>query len=148
MREIAEFRQIILPTGRMLQIDRVLDMQDDAIVCEQDLHENWVFPLHFPGDPIFPGSLLIEAAGQVMAIWAWEKGLRGDPRLARVTAVFESPVVPADRVITYHGLVRRRRNVCMGAVEVKVGDRRVAIIQASLAVVPGRIESFPGVTAP
>ncbi|MGH7988814.1 MAG: 3-hydroxyacyl-ACP dehydratase FabZ family protein, partial [Limisphaerales bacterium] len=71
---------IFLPVKQMLQIDRVLTINEGHIVCEMDISRHWVFPMHFPSDPIFPGSLLIEAAGQVVAIWAWHVGLRGHPR--------------------------------------------------------------------
>ena len=134
MRHISEYPDIFLPVGQMLQIDRVREVSGDRIVCETDLEANWVFPLHFPGDPIFPGSLLIEGAGQAIAIWAWENELRGDPRLVRVEAEFRCPVVPGDRVLTYVGTIKRRRNLCVGVVSVLCGDRQVAQVKGSLVV--------------
>jgi 3-hydroxyacyl-[acyl-carrier-protein] dehydratase len=118
----------------MLQIHRVLDVGEDRVVCESDLDDNWVFPLHFPGAPIFPGSLLIEGAGQTIAIWAWEKGMRGDPRLVRVQAEFRSPVVPGDRVLTYRATIKKRCNLCVGTVDVMANDREVARVHGSLMV--------------
>ena len=132
LRHISEYRGIFLPAGAMLQIHRVVALHGDRIVCETDLDGSWVFPLHFPGDPIFPGSLLIEGAGQAIAVWAWENELRGDPRLVRVSAEFRSPVRPGDRVLTYRGTVRRRRNVCVGSVDVLAGGRAVATVAGSL----------------
>ncbi len=136
MRHISEYDGIFLPVGPMLQIDRVREVSGERIVCEADLERNWVFPLHFPGDPIFPGSLIIEGAGQAIAIWAWENALRGDPRLVRVAATFRSPVIPADRVLTYVGTIRRRGNVCVGAVDVVANGRSVAQVKGSLVVAP------------
>jgi 3-hydroxymyristoyl/3-hydroxydecanoyl-(acyl carrier protein) dehydratase len=134
MRQISEYEGIFLPVGQMLQIDRVREVCDERIVCETDLAENWVFPLHFPGDPIFPGSLLIEGAGQAIAIWAWENDLRGDPRLVRVEAEFRSPVVPGDRVLTYIATVKRKCNVCIGLVRVLSAGCEVAQIKGWLVV--------------
>lgn len=134
MRDISEYSDIFLPVGQMLQIHRVNEVRGDRIVCESDLAGSWVFPLHFPGDPIFPGSLLIEGAGQAIAIWAWENQMRGDPRLVRVAAEFRCPVTPQDQVLTYVGTVKRRRNICMGSVEVLTRDRTVAHVRGSLAV--------------
>lgn len=134
MRQITEYEGIFLPVGQMLQIDRVREVRGERIVCETDLAENWVFPLHFPGDPIFPGSLLIEGAGQAIAIWAWENDLRGEPRLVRVEAEFRSPVVPGDRVLTYIGTIKRKCNVCIGLVRVLSAGSEVAQIRGWLVV--------------
>jgi 3-hydroxymyristoyl/3-hydroxydecanoyl-(acyl carrier protein) dehydratase len=134
MRHISEYANIFLPVGQMLQIDRVCEIKGDRVVCETDLEHSWVFPLHFPGDPIFPGSLLIEGAGQAIAIWAWENELRGDPRLVRVEAEFRSPVLPEDGVLTYIGTIKRRRNICVGFVSVLCGGRQVAQVKGSLVV--------------
>jgi 3-hydroxyacyl-[acyl-carrier-protein] dehydratase len=134
VRHISEFDDIFLPVGQMLQIDRVAEVTPERIVCETDLENNWVFPLHFPGSPIFPGSLLIEGAGQAIAIWAWENGLRGNPRLVRVEAEFRSPVQPGDHVLRYVGTIKKRRNLCVGTVDVMVNGRQVAHVKGSLMV--------------
>jgi 3-hydroxyacyl-[acyl-carrier-protein] dehydratase len=134
LRDIREYAGIFLPTGVMLQVDRVVEVSGERIVCEADLSNNWVFPLHFPGSPIFPGSLLIEGAGQTIAIWAWENDLRGDPRLVRVQAEFRCPVIPEHGVITYAGTVRRKRNLCVGRVDVLVDGRVAAHVEGSLIV--------------
>jgi 3-hydroxymyristoyl/3-hydroxydecanoyl-(acyl carrier protein) dehydratase len=134
MRDIREYAGIFLPVGAMLQIDRVVEVAGDRIVCETDLSDNWVFPLHFPNSPIFPGSLLIEGAGQTIAIWAWENELRGDPRLVRVRAEFRCPVIPEHGVITYAATVRRKRNLCVGSVDVLANGRVAAHVEGSLIV--------------
>jgi 3-hydroxyacyl-[acyl-carrier-protein] dehydratase len=134
LRDIHEYAGIFLPAGVMLQVDRVVEVSGDRIVCEADLSNNWVFPLHFPGSPIFPGSLLIEGAGQTIAIWAWENDLRGDPRLVRVQAEFRCPVIPEHGVVTYAATVRRKRNLCVGRVDVLVDGRVAAHIEGSLIV--------------
>ena len=119
----------------MLQLDRVLEVADDVIRCEMDLEEHWVFPLHFPGDPIFPACLMIEAAGQAIAVWAWHHKMPGQPRLARVEASFASGVRPEDGVLSLVGRMRRRRNICVGAVELFCGERPVASVAETLAFV-------------
>ena len=87
-----------LPVGQMRQISRVTKLAEAVIDAEVDLGPyHWVFPQHFPGDPIFPGTLMIEAAGQLVALWAWAQGQRGRPRLVRTGAEFHSPCW-ADRV--------------------------------------------------
>ena len=119
----------------MLQIDRVNEITDDTISSEMDLSEHWVFPLHFPGNPIFPACLMIEAAGQTIAIWAWHLKVQGNPRLARVRASFSSAVRREDGVLSMRGTLRRRRHLCVGEVELFCGARPVASIQETLAFV-------------
>lgn len=119
----------------MLQIDRVLELTSDSIRCELDLLEHWVFPLHFPGNPIFPASLMIEAAGQAIAIWAWHHQVPGNPRLARVSASFLSAVRREDEVLSFTAKLRRKRHICMGSVELFCGDRKVSTVEETLAFV-------------
>jgi len=129
----ADLAQVYLPVEHMLQIDRVMEVTADSIRCEMDLATHWVFPLHFPKDPIFPACLMIEAAGQAIAIWAWHHQVPGNPRLARVKASFESGVRPDDGILSFVGKIRRRRNICVGVVELFCGARRVAEVEETLA---------------
>lgn len=136
--ERATLGATFLPVGQMLQLDRVTAVDDCSITAEMDVSpEHWVFPMHFPGDPIFPGCFLIEAAGQLVALWGWEAGLRGRPRMAKASADFESPVFATDRTVTLKGSVRRRRNMCFGTVNVLAGERTVATIETVIVVVAG-----------
>jgi 3-hydroxymyristoyl/3-hydroxydecanoyl-(acyl carrier protein) dehydratase len=48
----------------MRQIDRVTVLDEAVMEGQMDLGpEHWVYAQHFPGDPILPGTLLVEAAG-------------------------------------------------------------------------------------
>ena len=129
----ADLAQVYLPVEQMLQIDRVLEVTEETIRCEMDLAGHWVFPLHFPRDPIFPACLMIEAAGQAIAIWAWHHRVTGQPRLARVGASFASAVTPEDGLLSIKGKIRRRRNICVGSVGLFVGERRAAEVEETLA---------------
>jgi len=130
-----DLAQVYLPVEQMLQIDRVIEITSDTIRCEMDLTEHWVFPLHFPNNPIFPACLMIEAAGQAIAIWSWHHKVPGNPRLARVQASFSSAVRREDGVLSFVGKLRRRRNICVGAVELFCGERPVASVEETLAFV-------------
>jgi 3-hydroxymyristoyl/3-hydroxydecanoyl-(acyl carrier protein) dehydratase len=129
----ADLAQVYLPIEQMLQIDRVTEMTADGLRCEMDLGQHWVFPLHFPKDPIFPACLMIEAAGQAIAIWAWHHQVPGNPRLARVKASFDSGVRPGDGILSFVGKIHRRKNICVGVVELFCGARRVAEVEETLA---------------
>ena len=128
-----DLARVYLPVGQMLQIDRAMEVETDTIHCELDLAGHWVFPMHFPEDPIFPACLMIEAAGQAIAIWAWHHKVAGNPRLARVQASFESAVRPGDGILSFTGKLRRRKNICVGVIELFCGTRRVAKVEETLA---------------
>jgi 3-hydroxymyristoyl/3-hydroxydecanoyl-(acyl carrier protein) dehydratase len=131
-----QLEAMFLPVEQMLQIDRVTSIDGKCLVCEMDVPGHWVFPLHFPTDPIFPGTLLIEAAGQAVAVWGWHAGLRGRPRLVKVEAKFESPVLPDDQVVTFAASVHLRKNICLGTVELFVRERKVATVTAVIVIAP------------
>ena len=132
----SELENVFLPVREMLQIDRVLSIENDRINCQMDLSNHWVFPLHFPSDPIFPGTLLIEAAGQAVAIWAWHTGTRGRPRLVRVKGEFEHPILPNQGAVTFSATVRQRKNVFLNNVDILVSGQKVAEVKPVVVVIP------------
>jgi 3-hydroxymyristoyl/3-hydroxydecanoyl-(acyl carrier protein) dehydratase len=131
-----------LPVGQMRQISRINSVEQKIIEGEMDLGpEHWVFPQHFPGDPIFPGTLLIEAAGQLVALWAWWQGQRGRPRLVRTSAEFVKPVGLDAACLVLKGVVQRKRNLYVGSVEVLSCRAQVAQVEARLVVLPPESEA-------
>lgn len=125
-----------LPVGHMRQLSRVTRLDGPDIEAELELGGHWVFPEHFPGDPIFPGSLMIEAAGQLVALWGWAAGQRGRPRLVRAGAEFHRPATPSARVMSLRGAVRRRRHLYFGTIEIWAVEDHVATVELVLAVLP------------
>jgi 3-hydroxymyristoyl/3-hydroxydecanoyl-(acyl carrier protein) dehydratase len=126
-----------LPVGQMRQISRVTKLAEAVIDAEVDLGPyHWVFPQHFPGDPIFPGTLMIEAAGQLVALWAWAQGQRGRPRLVRTGAEFHSPVGPTESHLLLRAEVRRKRHLHFATIQIWAAETRVATVEAVLAVLP------------
>jgi 3-hydroxymyristoyl/3-hydroxydecanoyl-(acyl carrier protein) dehydratase len=142
----SDLEAINLPVAQMLQLSRVTEISEKHLVCEMDVAGHWVFPLHFPSDPIFPGSLLMEAAGQAVAVWAWHLGLRGRPRLTKVSAKFQSPVGPDDRVVRIEAKIRRRKFACFGAVELFVLNRKVAEVTPMVIILPDPPEISPAIS--
>lgn len=124
-----------LPVAQMRQITRVTALDGPRIVAEVELGAgHWVYPQHFPDDPIFPGTLMIEAAGQLVALWAWAQGHRGRPRLVRTSASFHQPVTLATPRLELHAQVRGKRNLQFGTVELFANQQHVATVEAVLAV--------------
>lgn len=128
-----------LPVGQMRQIARVSTIDRASIVGEMDLGaEHWVYAQHFPGDPIFPGTLLIEAAGQLVALYAWMEGRRGYPRLVRTRAEFHSPVTPEASGLRLKAAVQRKRHLYFGDIQIFSADTLVASVDAVLVVLTNR----------
>jgi 3-hydroxymyristoyl/3-hydroxydecanoyl-(acyl carrier protein) dehydratase len=126
-----------LPVAEMRQITRVTALEGSGIEGEVELGpDHWVWPQHFPSDPIFPGTLMIEAAGQLVALWAWGHGARGRPRLVRTGAVFHNPVGQWAPNLLLIGEVRRKRHLNFGTVRIFSEGTLVATVEAVLVVLP------------
>ena len=124
-----------LPVAHMRQIARVTGVDGGSITGEMDVGtEHWVYAQHFPGDPIFPGTLMIEAAGQLVALWAWAAGHRGRPRLVRTRAAFHRPVTSPTPRLELRAEVRGKRHLQFGNVELFAEQQHVATVEVVLAV--------------
>ena len=68
--EAQEIQAILPHRYPMLMIDRVLDLKPgESVVAQKNVSINeQIFQGHFPGNPIFPGVLQIEAMAQAGAI--------------------------------------------------------------------------------
>lgn len=132
---LIDVEQSFLPVAQMRQVSRVTEFEGELIVGEVDLGPgHWVWPQHFPDDPIFPGSLMVEAAGQLVALWAWGNEARGRPRMVRAGAEFHNPVSRWIPKLILRGVVRRRRNLYFGTVAIWAEEIQVASVEAVLAV--------------
>jgi len=87
-----------------LLVDKILSLHDDCIIGVKNITANEpMFTGHFPGNPVFPGVLQIEAMAQVGGIFALSKV--DDPHLyttyfMKIDKVrFKSKIVPGDTVV-------------------------------------------------
>ncbi len=141
MPSLIDLDATFLPVQLMRMVSRVTHLADGAIAAELDLGpRHWVYPHHFPSDPIFPGTLIIEAAGQVVALWAWVEGQRGRPRLVRASAKFRAPVETQDSALLIEAAVRRKRHLNFAEVTVRTTRQVVASVSVVLAVVTEEIK--------
>jgi 3-hydroxyacyl-[acyl-carrier-protein] dehydratase len=125
-----------------LMVDRVVDIrgEDFGIGIKNVTINEPQFLGHFPGNPIFPGVLLIEGMAQtagVLCVLAWPKG-SPPPYVYFMTideAKFRRPVVPGDTVEFHMTLLRRRKNMWWYRGEAKVKD--VVVAEAKLSAMMG-----------
>lgn len=103
----------------MLLVDRVVSLVPDQqihAVKAVSMNEGF-FQGHFPGRPIMPGVLQIEALAQAAGILAVETlGLAGTGKLVYFMAIedakFRSPVEPGVLLDLAAGFVQKRARVC------------------------------------
>ena len=121
-----EIQELLPHRPPMLLIDRVLEIAAEEIVAEKLVSVSEpALAGHFPGQPILPGVLLIEAMSQAAGVWALvnhpENRGRGMALLGIDRARFRRPVVPGDVVRLHAKLVRRRGDVYRFATSAYVG---------------------------
>lgn len=122
-----------LPVPNMLMMDRITEITEEGgrygrghIVAELDIHPDlWFFECHFPGDPVMPGCLGLDAMWQLIGFFlAWSGG-QGRGRALGVGEVkFTGQVLPTAKQVTYEIDLRRviTRKLIMGQ-----GDGRLSV---------------------
>ncbi|HEX8485012.1 3-hydroxyacyl-ACP dehydratase FabZ [Sphingomonas sp.] len=117
----------------MLLVDRVEDLVlDTSIVAIKAVTINeGFFQGHFPGRPIMPGVLIVEALAQAAGILAVESlGLAGSGKLVYFMAIdgakFRKPVEPGVLLRLEAEFVQKRSSVCKFAGRAKIDGQVVA----------------------
>ncbi|MDJ0827390.1 MAG: bifunctional 3-hydroxydecanoyl-ACP dehydratase/trans-2-decenoyl-ACP isomerase [Rhodobacter sp.] len=143
-----------LPEPPMLMMDRVTDISADAgtndrghVVAEFDITPDlWFFQCHFPGDPVMPGCLGLDAMWQLVGFFLGWLGQPGKGRALGVGEVkLQDQVLPDAEKVTYHITLKRviaRRLVMAiadgvmkvdGRVAAEVKDMKVGLFQPAQA---------------
>lgn len=122
-----------------LLIDRVVKITTDSIQVIKNTSMNEPFYQgHFPGNPIFPGVLMLETMAQAAGLLTF-KSKKIEPRerlyvYAGVTkARFKNLVKPGDQLIFDVALINERRNVVFLSATAKVGKKIVC--EAELTII-------------
>lgn len=127
-----------LPSPNMLMVDRVTTINADGgkykkgkILAELDIKpELWFFDCHFPGDPVMPGCLGLDAMWQLVGFYlAW----RDNPGRGRALGVgevkFSGQVLPTAKKVTYDIDIKRMitRGVVLGIADgvMSVDEREI-----------------------
>ena len=126
----------------MLLIDRMKDIvpNESAVGIKNVTINEPYFNGHFPGAPVMPGVLIVEAMAQTagaLVVYSGGKDLEGKLVyfLAIDEARFRKPVMPGDQVHIYVKKEQNRRNVWRFRAEAKVDDVTVAeaVVTAMIA---------------
>ena len=105
-----------LPVPNMLMMDRITqisveggDYNKGLLVAELDIDPSlWFFECHFPGDPVMPGCLGLDAMWQLVGFYL---GWRGNPGRGRALGCgevkFSGQVLPDAKLVTYRINLKR-----------------------------------------
>ncbi len=122
-----------LPVPNMLMLDRITHISAQGgefgkgeIVAELDINPDlWFFQCHFPGDPVMPGCLGLDAMWQLVGFFLAWKGNPGRGRaLGSGEVKFTGQILPTAKKVTYHINLKRviERRLIMG-----IADGRVSV---------------------
>lgn len=136
MLNVKEIMNLLPHRYPFLLVDRIVEMTPgESIVGLKNVTFNEpYFQGHFPGQPIMPGVLMVEAMAQVAGVLAFSSGVSGKSVyfLSIEKAKFRKPVVPGDQL----------------RMEVKVTQQRGVVWKfAGSALVDGKVASEAEFTA-
>jgi 3-hydroxyacyl-[acyl-carrier-protein] dehydratase len=129
MMDIKEIQKFLPHRYPFLLVDRVVEIEPGikAVGIKNVTVNEQFFQGHFPGQPIMPGVLIIEAMAQVAGVLAFRSGAPVGKSVYFMSiekAKFRRPVVPGDQLRLEINVLQRRENVwkCSGnaTVEEKV----------------------------
>jgi 3-hydroxyacyl-[acyl-carrier protein] dehydratase/trans-2-decenoyl-[acyl-carrier protein] isomerase len=114
-----------LPMPNMLMVDRIASITEDGgangkgqIIAELDITPDlWFFDCHFPGDPVMPGCLGLDAMWQLVGFFlGWKGGLGRGRALGVGELKFTGQVLPTAKKVTYRIDLKRviMRKLVMG----------------------------------
>ena len=123
-----------------LLVDRVLEIGPDRIVALKNVTFNEPhFMGHFPGVPVMPGVLIVEAMAQAGGVLMLRDIPDRHEKLILFTGIdncrFRHPVVPGDQIVFEVTVSKRRQRYAVLHGMARVGDRVVAEADLSSAMV-------------
>jgi 3-hydroxyacyl-[acyl-carrier-protein] dehydratase len=116
MMDIKEIQKFLPHRYPFLLVDRILEMNPGTKATGMKnitINEEF-FRGHFPGQPIMPGVLIIEALAQVAGVLAFHSGATPGKSVFFMSiekAKFRRPVVPGDQLKLEATILQHRGNV-------------------------------------
>lgn len=141
--DIAKIMKALPHRYPFLMVDRIINMQgDDSAVGIKNVTANEPqFLGHFPGNPVFPGVLLVEGIAQTAgALCSLSHNMGDGPKAVYFMTIdkakFRKPVVPGDTVEFHVTKIAHKRNMWWYRGEAKVAGVVVAEAEVGAMVSP------------
>jgi len=116
MMEIKEIQKFLPHRYPFLLVDRIIEIEPGvkAVGIKNVTINEEFFQGHFPGQPIMPGVLIIEAMAQVAGMLAFHSGATVQKSVYFMSiekAKFRKPVLPGDQLRLEIQILQHRGNV-------------------------------------
>lgn len=120
-----------LPADQLLMMDRIVDINTESglynkgeIIAQLDINPDlWFFKHHFVGEPLMPGSLMLEGLWQTLGFYLARCGYPGKVRALGVGDLKLKGEIKPDA----------------GCIEYRISIRRIVARQSVLAIAQGSI---------
>ena len=140
MLDISQIQNILQHRYPFLLIDRILELEENKKVKAQKcitIDEEF-FQGHFPGKPVMPGMLVIEAMAQTSAFIIGNEGFTGF-LTGIYKARFKKPAVPGDTLILESEFMQRVKNLVRVKATAKVNGEIVAKAELGFIILKGNL---------
>ena len=134
-------------------MDRILSIKKEGnrgkIVAEQDIRlDAWYFQCHFPGDPLQPGCLCVDAVWQLMGFYCvWSGALGAGRALGCEEVVFNGQIRPHNKVARFEVDILRFRDLKQAGSSIVIADAEVFIDGECITTIKkARTGIFKGIT--
>lgn len=137
MLDLEAIQRILPHRYPFLLVDRILELEPDRrVVGLKNVTANEpFFAGHFPGRPVMPGVLIVEALAQTAGVLMGEASGLIPMFMGIDKARFRRPVRPGDQLRLEVEVLRKRRSVCRVAGRAFVGEDLVAEAEMMAALV-------------
>lgn len=144
--DIAEILKVLPHRYPFVLLDRILEISSEHVVALKNVSINEpYFQGHFPGQPIMPGVLIVEAmaqAGGFLAFSLVPHHLGNAVYFMGIDRVrFRKPVRPGDQLILKLNLVKQRGSVFKMRGEAFVQNQLVAEAELLATIDPGKSQA-------
>ncbi len=127
MIDIKEIMNILPHRYPFLLVDKIIELSpnEKAVGIKNVTINEPFFQGHFPGNPVMPGVLIVEAMAQVAGVLAFKSGVEGTGVLfmSIEKAKFRKPITPGDQIVFEITVLHKRGGVWRFSGLAKVDDK-------------------------